>query len=47
MKTLGINGPESTIDYYRFIIALWKEKNGTEHQPSILIQSINLKQMQE
>ena len=50
MKTLGIIGgigPESTIDYYRSIIALWKEKTGAEHLPSILIQSINLKQMQE
>lgn len=50
MKTLGIIGgigPESTIDYYRSIIALYKQRTGQEHQPSILIQSINLKQMQE
>jgi aspartate racemase len=50
MKTLGIIGgigPESTIDYYRSIIALWKERTGTEHQPPILIQSIDLKQMQD
>jgi aspartate racemase len=50
MKTLGIIGgigPESTIDYYRSIIALYKQRTGQEYQPSILIQSINLKQMQE
>jgi len=49
MKTPGIIGgigPESTIDYYRFIIALWKEKTGDVSLPSILIQSIDLKQMQ-
>lgn len=44
---IGGIGPESTIDYYRSIIALWKEKTGGEHLPSILIQSIDLKQMQE
>jgi len=50
MKTLGIIGgigPESTIDYYRSIIALYKQHTDAEHQPPILIQSINLKQMQE
>jgi len=49
MKTPGIIGgigPESTIDYYRSIIALWKEKTGDDSLPSILIQSIDLKQMQ-
>lgn len=49
MKTPGIIGgigPESTIDYYRSIIALWKEKTGDVSLPSILIQSIDLKQMQ-
>lgn len=49
MKTPGIIGgigPESTIDYYRSIVALWKEKTGDVSLPSILIQSIDLKQMQ-
>lgn len=50
MRTLGIIGgigPESTIDYYRSIIARYKQRTGLENQPSILIQSINLKQMQD
>lgn len=49
MKTLGIIGgigPESTIDYYRSIIAQYKQRLQTEHQPYILIQSIDLKRMQ-
>ncbi|MBL8824682.1 MAG: amino acid racemase [Planctomycetia bacterium] len=49
MKTLGIIGgigPESTIDYYRSIIAQYKQRVHTEHQPHILIQSIDLKRMQ-
>lgn len=49
MYTLGIIGgigPESTIDYYRSIIAQYKQRLQTEHQPHILIQSIDLKRMQ-
>lgn len=49
MKTLGIIGgigPESTIDYYRSIVARYKQRLQTEHQPHILIQSIDLKRMQ-
>ena len=31
MKTIGIIGgigPESTIEYYRFILAAWRERHG-------------------
>lgn len=48
MKTVGIIGgigPESTIEYYRLIIAsfLQHEKNG--NYPQIIINSINMKKM--
>lgn len=48
MKTLGIIGgvaPESTIDYYRRIIALYREKQRDGSYPSLLINSIDLKKM--
>ena len=49
MKTLGLiggTGPESTIDYYRLLTNLYREKaNGAS--PHIIINSINLKQMIE
>ncbi len=48
MKTLGIIGgvaPESTVDYYRRIIALYREKQRDGSYPSILINSIDLKKM--
>ena len=46
MKTLGIIGglgPESTIDYYRRIIALYRERTGDRSYPQFIINSINLK----
>lgn len=43
---IGGIGPESTIDYYRSILALWKDRVGDQSQPLVLIQSIDLKQMQ-
>ena len=46
MKTAGIIGgigPESTIDYYRRIIAAYREKRPDGSYPSILIDSIDLK----
>jgi aspartate racemase len=46
MKTLGIIGglgPESTIDYYVKIIALYRERIGDNSYPQFLINSINLK----
>lgn len=48
MKTLGIIGgiaPESTIEYYRQIIALYRERIGHGGYPSIIINSIDLKRL--
>jgi aspartate racemase len=46
MKTLGIIGglgPESTIDYYGKIIALYRQRTGDGSYPQFIINSINLK----
>lgn len=46
MKILGIIGgvgPESTIDYYGRIIALYRERTGDGSYPQFIINSINLK----
>ena len=46
MKTLGIIGglgPESTIDYYGKIIALYRERTGDGSYPQFIINSVNLK----
>ena len=46
MKTLGIIGglgPESTIDYYGKIIALYRKRTGDGSYPQFIINSINLK----
>ena len=48
MKTVGIIGgiaPGSTIDYYRSIIALYRERRPDGSYPPILINSIDLKKM--
>jgi len=48
MKTLGIIGgiaPESTIDYYRSIIALYRERTRDGSYPPLLINSIDLTKM--
>ena len=48
MKTIGIIGgiaPESTIEYYRSIIALYRERKQDGSYPSILINSIDMKKM--
>ncbi len=45
MKTLGIIGglgPESTIDYYRSIIALYREKTAGEGYPPLVIVSLDV-----
>jgi aspartate racemase len=45
MKTLGVIGgvgPESTIDYYKNIIAIYREKQGDGHYPQFVINSIDL-----
>jgi aspartate racemase len=46
MKTIGIvggTGPESTVDYYRLIIAAYRERVPDGSYPFILINSIDLK----
>jgi aspartate racemase len=46
MKTLGIIGglgPESTIDYYQRIIALYRERTGDGSYPEFIVNSVNLK----
>jgi len=45
MKTLGIIGglgPESTVDYYRLIIAAYREQKPDGSYPAIIINSIDL-----
>jgi aspartate racemase len=46
MKTLGIIGglgPESTLDYYQRIIALYRERTGNRHYPEFVIVSVDLR----
>src|SRR6266581_9786757 len=46
MQTLGIIGglgPESTIDYYQRIIALYRERTGDGSYPEFFINSVNLR----
>lgn len=48
MKTLGIIGglgPESTIDYYRLIIAAYRERTQDDSYPPMIINSIDLQKM--
>jgi aspartate racemase len=48
MKTLGIVGgigPESTVDYYRSLLRIWREQTQDGSSPSILINSIDLKKL--
>ena len=48
MKTVGIVGgiaPDSTIEYYRQIIALYRAHSSAGDYPSIIINSINLRRM--
>ena len=50
MKTIGIIGgiaPESTIEYYRLIIAAYREKKRDGSYPPIIINSIDMKKMLE
>src|SRR4030095_4228189 len=45
MKTLGMIGglgPESTLDYYQRIIALYRERTGDRHYPEFVIVSVDL-----
>src|SRR6266568_233340 len=46
MKTLGIIGglgPESTIDYYQRVIALYRERTGDRQYPEFVIVSVDLR----
>jgi len=48
MKTVGIIGgigPESTIEYYRLIIAAYRRQQNDGSYPSLLINSIDMKKM--
>ncbi len=48
MKTVGIIGgigPESTVDYYRLIVAAYREQTQDGSYPPILINSIDLKKV--
>ena len=49
MKTLGLiggTGPESTIEYYRLLVAKYREQ-ADGNSPSLVINSVNLKNMIE
>ena len=46
MKTLGMIGglgPESTLDYYQRIIALFRERTGDRHYPEFVVVSVDLR----
>jgi aspartate racemase len=46
MKTLGMIGglgPESTLDYYQRIIALYRERTGDRNYPEFIIVSVDLR----
>jgi aspartate/glutamate racemase len=48
MKVAGIIGgiaPESTIEYYRLILAAYRERLGDGHYPAVLINSIDMQKM--
>ena len=50
MKTLGIIGgigPESTIDYYKLFISLYRKKKDDGSYPSFIINNIDMKKMLE
>jgi aspartate racemase len=50
LKTLGIVGgiaPESTVDYYRQIIAGYRARKGDGSYPAIIVNSINLSKMRD
>src|SRR5215510_1822650 len=50
MKTAGIIGgigPESTLEYYRLIVALYRERNPNGSYPRLVINSIDLQTMRK
>jgi aspartate racemase len=45
VKLLGIvggTGPESTVDYYRSLVAVWRERTKDDSYPHLVINSVNL-----
>jgi len=40
---LGGLGPESTMDYYKMLVARYRERTGDGHYPSFVVNSLNLK----
>ena len=40
---IGGLGPESTLDYYQRIIALYRERTGDEHYPEFIVVSVDLR----
>jgi aspartate racemase len=50
VKRLGIIGgigPESTIEYYRLLVARYRAKSNDRHYPLILLNSIDMKRMRD
>jgi len=48
MKTIGIIGgigPESTIEYYRLLVTIYREQTGDGSYPPVIINSIDLQRM--
>jgi aspartate racemase len=48
MRTAGLVGgigPESTVDYYRSIIAAYRERRSDGSYPAIIINSIDMQRM--
>src|SRR5437588_11628853 len=46
MKTLGVIGglgPESTVDYYQRIIALYRQRTADGHYPEFIVVSVDLR----
>ena len=40
---MGGLGPESTLDYYQRIIALFRERTGDRHYPEFVIVNVDLR----
>jgi aspartate racemase len=48
LKTAGIIGglgPESTVDYYRSVVALYRERTRDGSYPPVIINSVNMKRL--
>ena len=42
---IGGTGPESTIEYYRLVVARYRERSGDGSYPSIIINSVDLSRL--